>query len=358
MNYLFQILSGRPIMRNSVDEVLKKIRLQQLGRRQRMKAELELMKLKRPEYLPGIIPPDILKDCINLTKDTVSTLLQIKEKRSAMSQQNIPQITDEMVKAFINWEFNGQMLPAMLEEWERFKKNLSPQGVISEKDWKELKKNLYSHSVSSSEKVENTWEVVEYIHPHSGTIVSGTYFTGNAVDEDIRKRYLIRTVKRLSDGEVFSIGDMCDTFFLGKIEYIRVNGKHCTVGGEKWGCPLQSAKKAPIPEEKPVLFTTEDGVVIREGDDAWVVNGIWAVFLKCAFDQEKYEDLVNHCLFFSTKEAANEYVTMNKPCLNLTEIDEILVKEIRIGGAFAHTPIMKILHSLKQLASSKIEGGK
>lgn len=85
----------------------------------------------------------------------------------------------------------------------------------------------------------------------------------------------------------------------------------------------QSKSTTPKPQ---VLFTTEDGKGIFEGDEYWYVNyakvndiykKVGGPF-KCAYANAitDYEE----CLNFSTKEAADEYVLLNQPCLSVNDI--------------------------------------
>ena len=79
---------------------------------------------------------------------------------------------------------------------------------------------------------------------------------------------------------------------------------------------------------KQPLFTTEDGVDIFESDEfynTWdlkIPNKEIAVSRKKDFYNEK--PVNKHCIYFSTKEAAEEYILMHKPCLSLKEVLEIV----------------------------------
>lgn len=133
----------------------------------------------------------------------------------------------------------------------------------------------------------------------------------------------IHSVKRLSDGEIFTIGDevclkqkenykpiesfiLCDNKILVN-QYI--NG-------------INSYKK----QEKP-LFTTEDGVDVFNKEYK-LFEVILSTFhlnediplraCNDCFEQTGYPSKV-----FSTKEKAKEYILMNKPCLSLNEIFSI-----------------------------------
>lgn len=241
------------------------------------------------------------------------------------------QWTDELVKKFANDLFIDKMA-----------------------DDKAIADFKSSHSASSS---GNDWEVLAYFIEMNATILeknkNGTFGPYDAKESDIKTSSLfsIHSVRRLSDGEVFSIGDWCDTVIPGKIEDIRVDGKHCTVGGKNWGCPLSRAEKAPIPEEKPVLFTTEDGKEVLKD------STVWCVSRDCSRIKEWIatkipEPLDGSFIYFSSQELANEYVTMNKPCLSIKDIQSAYGDDRGFVGT------QFLVEKLKQLASSKIQGGK
>ncbi len=82
--------------------------------------------------------------------------------------------------------------------------------------------------------------------------------------------------------------------------------------------------------EEP-LFTTEDDVDIFVGDAYWVLNTKVNDWI---FEENAARDNINYfykdksyasqtkIYYFSTKEAAEEYVVMNKPCLSISDIIE------------------------------------
>jgi hypothetical protein len=73
---------------------------------------------------------------------------------------------------------------------------------------------------------------------------------------------------------------------------------------------------------KKVLFTTEDGVDVFENKDFNCVNQHLYRFIEKGI---RAKSLGEHIKIFSTKEAAEEYVLMNKPCLSILEIHKLLL---------------------------------
>jgi len=84
-----------------------------------------------------------------------------------------------------------------------------------------------------------------------------------------------------------------------------------------------------IYEEKPVLFVTEDGKEIREGDNFWVVTESFEI----KYWDFKIMDSIESNIYyfkgkkrFSTKELAQKYIDMNKPIYSKEQVLKSLEK--------------------------------
>jgi len=131
----------------------------------------------------------------------------------------------------------------------------------------------------------------------------------------------IHSIRRLSDSEVFSIGDKTEE---GVILAFDIPGSNQTItrykvdnNGHGWRL-LNDAKKT-----KPVLFVTEDGVEIVSRQTE--IAAVWRDNIKLSFSKITYDDFVRQCamcnyLLFSTKEAAQEYILMNKRVLSIKDL--------------------------------------
>jgi hypothetical protein len=76
-------------------------------------------------------------------------------------------------------------------------------------------------------------------------------------------------------------------------------------------------KWAEIIEAKTPLFTTEDGVDIFKGDSYYLASNDFCICY-CSFYSKP--DLAYK--LFSTKEKAEEYILLNKPCLSLNDVSK------------------------------------
>jgi len=133
------------------------------------------------------------------------------------------------------------------------------------------------------------------------------------------KDYSIHSVKRLSDGEIFTIGDKCITELnnYGIITSFEIYNNELYLKSDKnihstFTCQIKDL----IIFKKP-LFTTADNVDAFIGDSVWI--GI--------IGQKLYESTVtsnsglcNAENIFKCKKNAENYLLMNEPCLSISDI--------------------------------------
>lgn len=178
----------------------------------------------------------------------------------------------------------------------------------------------------------------------------GSHDFNSTVDSDTPPNAPIYSVKRLSDGEVFTVGDkITGGYFQDAREIVGFfeerNGLWIKLPGSV--SALGDSKKA-----KPPLFTTEDGKEIFEGDIYWIVD-------KRDFDI--LEKAVPMCFpsaywSFSTKEAAEEYVLNYKPVLSLKDIYAMAVSTTPANAFSGQVETIEIPRKeLEELAKSKLK---
>lgn len=147
--------------------------------------------------------------------------------------------------------------------------------------------------------------------------------------------FTIHSVKRLSDGEEFCVGQICEStsvkgyvykpikrfFIKDNLMYVQLDEGY----GNNDGCITINSIKKHIPK---ALFTTEDGVEITNGDKFYFVHDDFKSPIEnfaCAgfFNRQGTK-------FFSTKKAAEEYILLNKPIqVSYKEILEVFTRRKR-----------------------------
>lgn len=126
----------------------------------------------------------------------------------------------------------------------------------------------------------------------------------------------IYSVKRLSDGEIFTVGD---DYGSSKIEGFKIdtefNGGLCAISHK--GSALSSLYS--LEKVKQPLFTTEDGKPVYLDQRIWWVrkSDFELDFHDFYKGESHYPD---RFLYFSTKEAAEDYILMNKPVHSVNDI--------------------------------------
>lgn len=206
-------------------------------------------------------------------------------------------------------------------------------------------------SIKKQDKVEEVnFEVLSFSNGNSINKNLGDFYLMQSDFECNKKtNVFIHSVKRLSDGEVFTIGDKCK--YIDEIATFRLKEDKILVVGEKATDFLNHIKR-----DKTPLFTTEDGVEIFEGEEYhYVAKGFYYGSQICSKD---HKELTNssETVRFSTRKKAEEYILLNKPCLSLNDLfknfypEEYDFKNRKNNGAIEdlHT------NDLIELAKSKL----
>lgn len=202
-----------------------------------------------------------------------------------------------------------------------------------------LDNNLYLYWGTSlnKEEVENNPEFFEEIIEKQYEILTlkgvdslvylkknGLYGISNDISEVgsltlgplLQLSWKIQSIRRLSDNEVFSIGDKC---VHGVITSFKLDSNGIPYNGGIGVCfhteertiteGLKNCKKA-----KPVLFVTEDGVDKYQGDK---------IYYHCNWKLWEYTITDGDIIplpWFSSKEAAQDFILMNKPVLSIKDL--------------------------------------
>jgi hypothetical protein len=139
----------------------------------------------------------------------------------------------------------------------------------------------------------------------------------------------IHSIKSLSNGEVFQIGDSVE--YYGKYttlesiyynEHNQLSFKVEGIGAPLTGCFMVNHPHFKKVKPKP-LFTTEDGVDVFKGDSAIALDPInFKTFAETTYnigESLKY----GKYKVFSTLEAAQEYIILNNPCLSINDVAKV-----------------------------------
>lgn len=172
------------------------------------------------------------------------------------------------------------------------------------------------------EVVEKTYEVLKRSYHECKSVSNGGYYE------------VIESIKRTSDGAIFSVGDYYEVSIRGfgkrRINSFDVRGDALFIN---YGDSLLDSL---LPPKKP-LFTTADGVEIFEGDTYYYICGDFIILKATGNNVEEF-------LSFSTREKAEEYVLLNKPCLSINDVSNIK------SASLKEYPLYK----LKEIVRSRI----
>jgi hypothetical protein len=208
-------------------------------------------------------------------------------------------------------------------------------------------------------KVE--WEIVKMINNDGWVHDSGAY--GFPCKEENCK---IHSVRRLSDGEVFSLGDDVECMgrvgkiikldtsrqndgFYVDVQYDKISSYH-----NKELSGIKKVTKLPIP-----LFKTEDGVEVFENDRAWWVDKYFSTdFYDFTVSSDRQNDLKHYpkdYKYFSKKEAAEEYILLHKPLLSVNDVMKLggkwWIDESSLGNRKAQISELALIEKAKEKLS-------
>ena len=235
--------------------------------------------------------------------------------------------------------------------WNTFN-DIPKRLVENSDDWQEVIEKDYE-ILSFYNNMNNSYYKFSYVNYKYATFnVEDTHCAIGCRDFDYcLKYYQINSVRRLSDGKVFTIGDIVgEPCFAFPIKQFKLCNEECTIlissynklhGSGNYNTRLKDLKKVKQP-----LFTTEDGVDIFEGDSYCKVNNQSDYSLVTGFIAEGAQDNYRG-LKFSTKEKAEEYILMNKPCLSLNDLLENVPSRGNIMGEY--------LSNLKEVVKNRIK---
>lgn len=224
--------------------------------------------------------------------------------------------------------------------------------------------NIYTQCVDYpefwEEVVEKDYEILSYIQNISNRIYfkdkEGFFVSDNgwSLSEPVESHsnISIHSVKRLSDSQVFTVGDRVylpksnDNYTIKNFTINTQNTLMVSLIGLFYNADLTYIEKFKQP-----LFRTEDGVDIFEGDKVYYCNKDYKLYNSKA-DTKFHNGENKNYKYFSTKETAEKYILENKPCLSIKDVLK-LDEEINNGKTFSNYISRGMLY---KLVKNKING--
>ena len=156
------------------------------------------------------------------------------------------------------------------------------------------------------EVVEKDYEIISYVANDNPKMITIKKRGGELHDS----YWKIHSVKRLSDGEVFTVGDLIKTPYTDCIGIIGFHTKYSTEYFIE--IPTGFTRLVAIEKAKRPIFLTHDGKDIFEGDTIWWVRKE-SFHYSCFEAHSGIQFFSDRNAYFLTKEAAEDYIKRNKP---------------------------------------------
>lgn len=203
-----------------------------------------------------------------------------------------------------------------------------PLGTISKIDYSRYPKNW-------EEFIEEDSIVLSFKYKNGDVVTlreKGTYILEGEKDEDFpgfsykqqkkERDCEIHSVKRLSDGEIFTVGDnVCkvsnNLFTISSFNISSKGETYASCLGDLYSPSIAMRELQKVIEP---LFKTEDGVdVFSKSKSYYVVTNDFTIVYCSMFSKKDLEYKL-----FSTQKAAKDYVKMHKPEFSRKQILELL----------------------------------
>jgi hypothetical protein len=213
--------------------------------------------------------------------------------------------------------------------------------IIPEDKFPAIKKaieEVLNPPASTPAPEDKGWQIVEFASSDVRLIKhkDGAFGTYGATESELinSSGHTIWAVKRMSDGEVFSVGErVIRNGYEDKVYQFQIDGNNMKVafhGGDVIGLfDLQTIQKLP-PKPLP-LFTTNGGIDIFPGQPYWHITSDWTPQMEIATEARREQYKNREMVTFVTESAANEYIFFNNPHFSLHEIWGVFSNFIKAG---------------------------
>lgn len=207
------------------------------------------------------------------------------------------------------------------------------------------------------------WEIVSFQKGYGILVLSNGKYRNDTnsigLNNCLSMGFPIISVRRTSDGEVFSVDDEIED---GKIKSIVIRPinpestvEQCWIDClNQCGTDLMYAEKVPPRKvEREPLFTTEDGVkkykkddcIIVDIDDDYSIEGWYSLPYPLRIDSRD----ISGFKYFHSTEKAKEYVILNKPFMSVQDVMN------RLNGYFKDSTRSAALENLNHFAKEKLK---
>jgi len=171
--------------------------------------------------------------------------------------------------------------------------------------------------------IEKDYEIISYFAKDNPKMITIKRRGGELHDS----YWKIHSVKRLSDGEIFTVGDSVKVYEYGSVKTIDSMDLVTKCSSMKQGIWLNYSTGSShishaTKQKKQPIFLTHDGKDIFEGDKLWYVN-------KESLNLDHFQTHANVTFcsninaYFLTQKEAQDYIIENKPSLSIKEFWEI-----------------------------------
>jgi hypothetical protein len=204
----------------------------------------------------------------------------------------------------------------------------TPNGLYEGYQYNYYTKHVENNPEFWEEVIEKDYEIISYVAKDNPTNIT-TKRRGAHLHEEY---WTIHKVKRLSDGEIFTVGDKITGYHIDAriIQTIRICGYTGIIRLEQSGgyTDLRNATKVKQP-----IFLTHDGKDIFVGDRIIWVNKDSLLHGTFTADYGSLFCSNQHAYFISAVDA-QEYIERNKPRLSIEDCFKILQKSFLYGNGF------------------------
>ena len=225
-----------------------------------------------------------------------------------MNTENKFEWTDELAEDLIlsvwleaKMNEGGFSIKSSLNKFKKSKQqNTIPVGKKFEDDYIDLGNGRYRHKAQQN-TIQKDWEIVSAI------------WRGNNTE--------IQSVRRFYDGKEFSVGDETNFGIIEAFYICEEEDSFCYK--EMMVCFKEVKGDIDISQLKKVkqpLFKTEDGVSLMEGENCFyiVIHVMGWDIIEAKVSNDIFTS--SNVKIFSKKEAARDFVLMNKPVLSINDV--------------------------------------